>query len=96
MTEAQHAIATQNPLCELLQWIDASKRLPDSDITVLCWSTEDGEFFCGYWDADSKSWIACAAALSGTGMKPTLQDYVPLYRTPAGTGSSCGFMTWTN
>lgn len=59
MTEAQHAIATQHPLCELLQWIDASKRLPDSDITVLCWSTEDGEFFCGYWDADSESWIAC-------------------------------------
>jgi hypothetical protein len=52
----------------------------------------------GYYQAGSsecKSWIACAAALAGTGLKPHLQDYVPLYRTPAGTGSSCGFVTWT-
>lgn len=52
----------------------------------------------GYYQAGSsecKSWIACAAAVSETGLKPHLQDYVPLYRTPGGTGSSCGFLTWT-
>jgi hypothetical protein len=52
----------------------------------------------GYYQAGSsecKSWIACAGALEGSGLVPRLQDYVPLYRTEAGTGSSCGFVVWS-
>jgi hypothetical protein len=40
---------------EPLHWHPASE-LPDADITVLCWSDDEG-FFCGYWDG--VSWITC-------------------------------------
>lgn len=56
-----------------------------------------GDWHEGYYQAGSsecKSWIACAGAMEGTGLKPDLVDYVPLFRTAGGTGSSCGFMTW--
>jgi hypothetical protein len=59
MNDAPHAMAARTTLCELLQWIDATQSLPDSDITVLCWITQDSEFFCGYWDAEAEGWIAC-------------------------------------
>lgn len=38
------------------------------------------------------NWIAASAAL--TGLTPTLVDYVPTYRSPAGTGVGMTFMEW--
>ena len=39
------------------------------------------------------NWIAAASALDGLEMK--LVDYVPCYRSPAGTGVGMGFATWS-
>ena len=39
------------------------------------------------------NWVAAAGALEQ--LEPTLLDYVPCYRTPAGTGCAMGFMQWT-
>lgn len=52
----------------------------------------------GYYQAGSsecKSWLAAAGAVEHTGLKAKTQDYIPLFRTEGGTGSSCGFMLWT-
>lgn len=46
-------------------------------------------------NSEVKSWIAAAGALESSGLQPALLDYFPLYRTEAGTGSSCAFMSWT-
>ncbi|GAB5458356.1 MAG: hypothetical protein Hens3KO_13860 [Henriciella sp.] len=51
-----------------------------------------------YYQAGSsecKSWLAAAGAVEGTGLKPHVEDYFPLFRTEGGTGSSCGFLTWS-
>ena len=51
----------------------------------------------GYFQAGSseiKSWIAAGGLLSATGLKGEIVEYQPLYRTPAGTGSSAAFMLW--
>lgn len=44
--------------------------------------------------SECKSWLQLGGALECSGLQPEILDYVPLYRTPAGTGSSCGFMVW--
>lgn len=67
------------------------KALEDNDLKKMT------DYHEGYYQAGSsecKSWLACAAALEHTGLKAKTQDYFPLYRTPGGTGSSCGFMLW--
>jgi OH-DDVA oxygenase/3-O-methylgallate 3,4-dioxygenase len=38
------------------------------------------------------NWITAAGALEG--LKATVVDYVPGYRTPAGTGTGMGFARW--
>ena len=38
------------------------------------------------------NWILCAGALDH--LHGHWSDYVPIYRTPAGTGIGMGFMTW--
>jgi hypothetical protein len=51
----------------------------------------------GYFQAGSseiKSWIAAGGALTAAGLKGEVVEYQPLYRTPAGTGSSAAFMLW--
>ena len=51
----------------------------------------------GYYQAGSseiKSWIAAGGAMQGAGLKGEIIDYQPLYRTPAGTGSSAAFVAW--
>ena len=51
----------------------------------------------GYYQAGSseiKSWIALGGALAGAGLTGHFINYHPLYRTPAGTGSSAAFMYW--
>jgi 3-O-methylgallate 3,4-dioxygenase len=38
------------------------------------------------------NWVTAAAVLEG--LTPTILDYVPGYRTPAGTGTGMGFARW--
>jgi hypothetical protein len=51
----------------------------------------------GYYQAGSseiKSWIAAGGAMEEAGLGGEIVGYQALYRTPAGTGSSAGFMLW--
>ncbi|NQV56528.1 MAG: protocatechuate 3,4-dioxygenase [Rhodospirillales bacterium] len=44
--------------------------------------------------SEIKNWIALSGALSETGFQMNLIDYVPCYRSDAGTGTAMGFATW--
>jgi 3-O-methylgallate 3,4-dioxygenase len=42
--------------------------------------------------SEIRNWIAAAGALEG--LETAWQDYVPCYRSPAGTGCGMGFAVW--
>ncbi len=44
--------------------------------------------------SEMKNWIAAGAAAGQTGLKMELVDYVPCYRSTAGTGNAMGFVRW--
>ena len=44
--------------------------------------------------SECKNWIAAAGALEGFGLRAEIVDYVPCYRSEAGTGTGAGFMLW--
>ena len=44
--------------------------------------------------SEIKNWIAAMGALEGTGLKFQLLDYVPCYRSTAGTGNAMAFGLW--
>jgi len=44
--------------------------------------------------SEIKNWIITAGALSKTDFDMKLLDYVPCYRSEAGTGSGMAFATW--
>jgi hypothetical protein len=45
--------------------------------------------------SETKNWITAAGILSQTSLQMDLLDYVPCYRTEAGTGNAMAFATWT-
>jgi hypothetical protein len=45
--------------------------------------------------SEIKNWITVAGAMSEAGLKMNLLDYVPCYRSEAGTGSAMGFAHWS-
>jgi 3-O-methylgallate 3,4-dioxygenase len=45
--------------------------------------------------SETKNWIVARGALAGTGFKMKLLDYVPCYRSEAGTGNAMAFATWS-
>ena len=45
--------------------------------------------------SETKNWIVARGALAETGFKMTLLDYVPCYRSEAGTGNAMAFATWS-
>lgn len=47
-----------------LIWHPVAERLPDSDITVICW-TEDGEWYSGWHDGDGWRDAATGGELDG-------------------------------
>ncbi|HYZ14850.1 MAG TPA: hypothetical protein VE591_00560 [Candidatus Acidoferrum sp.] len=51
------------------------------------------EFFFGN-TCEIKSWYALAACMNDCGRTMRMIDYVPCYRTEAGTGSAMGFAAW--
>jgi hypothetical protein len=44
--------------------------------------------------SELKNWVPVAGAMEQAGLKMSLIDYQPLYRSAAGTGSGMGFATW--
>jgi hypothetical protein len=44
--------------------------------------------------SEMKNWYPVAAAMHDEGLKFRLVDYVPCYRTEAGTGNAMGFVIW--
>ena len=44
--------------------------------------------------SEIKNWITVAGAMAEAGLKMKLIDYVPCYRSEAGTGSGLGFAVW--
>lgn len=44
--------------------------------------------------SEVKNWVPVAAAGAETGLRMELVDYVPCYRTDAGTGNAMGFACW--
>lgn len=63
--------------------------------------SEDGEKIGGLplelyngGTSEARNWIATAGAVAGTGLHPRLVDYVPCYRSEAGTGNAMGFVEW--
>lgn len=44
--------------------------------------------------SEIKNWITVAGAMTEAGLRMNLVDYVPAYRSEAGTGSGLGFAVW--
>ena len=44
--------------------------------------------------SEVKNWLGLAGAMAQTTLAPTLIDYVPCYRSEAGTGNAMAFMSW--
>jgi 3-O-methylgallate 3,4-dioxygenase len=44
--------------------------------------------------SEMKNWIPVAGAMAHLGLEPHLLDYVPCYRSEAGTGNAMGFVYW--
>jgi hypothetical protein len=45
--------------------------------------------------SEIKNWIVVAGAMAEAGLRMRLLDYVPCYRSEAGTGSAMGFAEWS-
>lgn len=52
------------------------------------------EAFLQSGNSEMKNWIATAAAVQRAGLRMELVDYVPCYRSLAGTGNAMGFVRW--
>ncbi len=46
--------------------------------------------------SETKNWIPVIGAMAALGATPTVVDYVPCYRSEAGTGNAMGFVYWRN
>jgi 3-O-methylgallate 3,4-dioxygenase len=44
--------------------------------------------------SEMKNWVPLAGAMADLGFEPTIVDYVPCYRSEAGTGNAMGFVHW--
>jgi 3-O-methylgallate 3,4-dioxygenase len=67
------------------------KALCEDDMATLLNLPVD-EFESG--TSEIRNWIALAGAVEGTDLKMQLLDYVPCYRSAAGTGNAMGFAQW--
>jgi len=45
--------------------------------------------------SEIKNWVPVAGAMAELDFKLNIVDYVPCYRSPAGTGNAMGFVYWT-
>jgi 3-O-methylgallate 3,4-dioxygenase len=44
--------------------------------------------------SEIRNWIVVAGAMAGSGLRAEVVDYLPCYRTDAGTGCGMGFVSW--
>ncbi|MGH9566166.1 MAG: protocatechuate 3,4-dioxygenase, partial [Candidatus Angelobacter sp.] len=44
--------------------------------------------------SEIKNWVPVAGAMADLGYEPNVIDYVPCYRSMAGTGNAMGFVYW--
>jgi 3-O-methylgallate 3,4-dioxygenase len=44
--------------------------------------------------SEVKNWVPLVVMMSALGLKPNVVDYVPIYRSEAGTGNAMGFVEW--
>jgi OH-DDVA oxygenase len=44
--------------------------------------------------SETKNWLVCAGIVAETDLEMNLLDYVPCYRSEAGTGNAMAFATW--
>lgn len=44
--------------------------------------------------SEMKNWIPVAGVMGACGLKPHVLDYIPCYRSEAGTGNAMGFVYW--
>jgi 3-O-methylgallate 3,4-dioxygenase len=44
--------------------------------------------------SEMKNWVPVAGAMADLGLEPNVIDYVPCYRSEAGTGNAMGFVYW--
>jgi hypothetical protein len=65
--------------------------LRTADITELA---ALGESIYQSGTSEIKNWIPVAGAMADLGLPMTLVDYVPCYRSEAGTGNGMGFVYW--
>jgi len=65
--------------------------LEEDDGAALCAIPED-RYRAG--TSEIKNWIPVAAMMAERGMRMELVDYVPCYRSEAGTGNAMGFVAW--
>jgi OH-DDVA oxygenase/3-O-methylgallate 3,4-dioxygenase len=68
--------------------LDALKAKDDEKLTNL----PEAHFNAG--TSEIRNWIALAGAIAESDLKMELVDYVPCYRSLAGTGNAMGFATW--
>lgn len=69
----------------------ATDRLINLDMEKL--SSLPEEYFQS-GTSEIKNWIVTAAIAEIGGLKNTMSNYIPCYRSEAGTGNAMGFMTW--
>lgn len=62
------------------------------DIAALI-GEDDALFRSG--TSETKNWIVARGVLAGTGFRMQLLDYVPCYRSEAGTGNAMAFAMWS-
>ena len=55
---------------------------------------ELGEAIFQAGTSEIKNWVPVAGAMADLGYEPTIVDYVPCYRSEAGTGNAMGFVYW--
>ena len=44
--------------------------------------------------SELKNWVPLAGMMAELGLPPEVIDYVPSYRSEAGTGNAMGFVVW--
>ncbi|MDG2033450.1 MAG: hypothetical protein P8J29_05905 [Rhodospirillales bacterium] len=68
------------------------KAMKSGDIETLL-SEPNAMFRSG--TSETKNWIVAAGIVSEANLEMNILDYVPCYRTDAGTGNAMAFATWT-
>jgi len=68
--------------------LDALRKRSIRDVAAL------GEPIFQAGTSECKNWVPVAGAMADLGYPPTVVDYVPCYRSVAGTGNAMGFVYW--